>query len=93
MYVLESQRQEGLFARTRNRSLSGDKAICYGDTEQSNAIDSAPSHVLDPMEIKSGSPLPRKTFPKTDIEPAGKKKQCRKMWSANIFPYHFFMLI
>ena len=74
MYVLESQRQEGLFARTRNRSLSGDKAICYGDTEQANAVDSAPSHVLDPMEIKSGSPLPRKTFPKTDIEPAGKKK-------------------
>ena len=60
-----------MFARTRNRSLSGDKGICYGDVEQTKSINSAPSHVLDPQEIKSGSPLPKKLFPKVEDDPAG----------------------
>ena len=81
MYILEPQRQEGLFSRTRNRSLSGDKVICYGDNEQSKSINSAPSHVLDPKEIKSGSPLPRKSIPKLDNEPSGTKIVFMKQFS------------
>ena len=72
-----------MFSRTRNRSSSGDKVICYGDNEQSRSINSAPSHVLDPKEIKSGSPLPRKSFPKLDNEPSGTENMFIKQFPIN----------
>ena len=71
LYTSESLRPEGLFARTRNRSSSGDKVICYGDVEQKGSANLAPTYVLDPQEIKTGSPLPRKSFPKIEGEPYG----------------------
>ena len=69
---LDPQRADGLFERTRNRSLSGDKVICYGDNGKLKSIDSAPSHILNPQEIKSGSPLPKKSLPKVENEPSGR---------------------
>ena len=66
-------RAEGLFARKR-RTSSGDKGICYGDSEHIKAEKPPSIHTLDPdpLTIKSGSPIPKKLPQIFDIEPAGK---------------------
>ena len=66
-------RAEGLFARKR-RTSSGDKGICYGDSEHLKTEKPPSIHTLDPdpLTIKSGSPIPKKLPQIFDIEPAGK---------------------
>ena len=62
-----------MFAR-RRRTSSGDKGICYGDSEHVKTEKPPSIHTLDPdpLTIKSGSPIPKKLTQIFDIEPAGK---------------------
>ena len=62
-----------MFARKR-RTSSGDKGICYGDSEHVKTEKPPSIHTLDPdpLTIKSGSPIPKKLPQIFDIEPAGK---------------------
>ena len=78
-------RAEGLFARKR-RTSSGDKGICYGDSDHVKTEKPPSIHTLDPdpLTIKSGSPIPKKLPQIFDIEPAGKSLYHR-MRFANIF--------
>ena len=69
-YNSGAHRVEGLFAR-KHRNSSGDKGICYGDVDQSKPAEPAPIHILAPLDIKSGSPVPKKMIPLSENEPCG----------------------
>ena len=77
-----------MFARKR-RTSSGDKGICYGDSEQVKTEKPPSIHTLDPdpLTIKSGSPIPKKLPQIFDIEPAGKSLY-HHMRFGNIFLFH-----
>ena len=70
LYNEGGPRVEGLFAR-KHRNSSGDKGICYGDIDQAKPIEPAPIHVLAPLDIKAGSPVPKKMMPLSENEPCG----------------------